>query len=400
MTVLRAAVVIGHGGISWEITRQLVDHLPVMVTPRWVNTRTQPIALRDVVRYLVGVLEPAEARGSTYEIGGPDVLRYIDMLVRAAKVSGKTLPNLSVPMLTPRLSSRWLSLVTDVDIATARNLVDSMTNEVIVRDHSIEKLVPGANHRLRRRRSARPQGARGRARMRSWPARLERVVAPALIDKVPRDHAQPDSAFRRRRIVAAITLVVGAALLAVCLAIAPGDTLFYPLTLAVAATWTLGGFLSGPLHLGYFPWRGTLRRPVVTPILIGLVAAAVFVLGALVVREIGPLRDYVDNVLAHAREGSIVLVTIVTLANGAAEEVFFRGALFAAIGRRHPVLISTVIYALVTVATGNPMLVFAAVTLGAVLALQRRASGGILAPMLTHVTWSTVMLFALPPLFR
>lgn len=143
VTVLRAAVVIGHGGISWEITRQLVDHLPAMLTPAWVNTRTQPIALPDVVRYLEGVLENPAARGKTFEIGGPDVLRYIEMLARAAKVQGKYLPNISVPLLTPSLSSWWLALVTDVDIPTARNLVDSMTNEVIVHDHSITDVVPG-----------------------------------------------------------------------------------------------------------------------------------------------------------------------------------------------------------------------------------------------------------------
>jgi uncharacterized protein YbjT (DUF2867 family) len=143
VTVLRAAVVIGHGGISWEITRQLVDHLPVMLTPHWVNTRTQPIALPDVLRYLVGVLEPEPARGKVFEIGGPEVLRYIDMLQRTAAIKGRRLPNVSVPLLTPRLSSLWLSLVTDVDTRTARNLVDSMTNEVVVKDHSIEKVVPG-----------------------------------------------------------------------------------------------------------------------------------------------------------------------------------------------------------------------------------------------------------------
>lgn len=143
VTVLRAAVVIGHGGISWEITRQLVDHLPIMLTPAWVNTRTQPIALPDVLRYLVGVLEPAEALGRTFEIGGPEVLRYIDMLQRAAAIKSRRLPNVSVPLLTPGLSSRWLSLVTDVDTETARNLVDSMTNEVVVRDRSIEDVVPG-----------------------------------------------------------------------------------------------------------------------------------------------------------------------------------------------------------------------------------------------------------------
>jgi uncharacterized protein YbjT (DUF2867 family) len=143
VTALRAAIVVGHGSISWEIVRQLVDHLPVMITPTWVNTRTQPIALPDVIRYLVGVLEPLEARGRVFEIGGPEVLRYIDMLHRAAQVQGKRLTNISVPLLSPGLSSGWLALVTDVDLPTARNLVDSMINEVIVHDHSIEEIVPG-----------------------------------------------------------------------------------------------------------------------------------------------------------------------------------------------------------------------------------------------------------------
>lgn len=144
VTVLRAAVVIGHGGISWEMTRQLAHRLPAMVTPRWVRTRTQPIALRDAVRYLVGVLEPAEARGATFEIGGPEVLSYLEMLQRVARIRGGRLPNLTVPLLTPRLSSAWLRFVTDVDAATARNLVDSMTTEVVVRDDAITRVVPGA----------------------------------------------------------------------------------------------------------------------------------------------------------------------------------------------------------------------------------------------------------------
>lgn len=229
-------------------------------------------------------------------------------------------------------------------------------------------------------------------------ARLERAVGPALLDKVPRDHDQPDRAFRRRRIVAAITLVLGATVLGFLLAVKPGSALFYPISLAVAAIWAVGGFASGPLHLGYEQSRGVLRRPLLTPLVIGLIASAVFIVGALVVRQIAPLRDYVVTVLEHARKGDLTLIAIVTAANGVAEEIFFRGALFAAIGRRRPVLISTAVYALATVATANPMLVFAALTLGTVLGLQRRASGGILAPMITHITWSMLMLFTLPPL--
>lgn len=143
VTTLRAAVVVGHGGISWEITRQLVDHLPLMITPKWVDTRTQPVALRDVVRYLVGVLGEPRALGRTFEVGGPDVLRYIDMLRRAAAIKGKNLPRVRVPLLTPQLSSHWLALVTDVDPRTARTLVDSMTTEVVVTDRSIHDVVPG-----------------------------------------------------------------------------------------------------------------------------------------------------------------------------------------------------------------------------------------------------------------
>ncbi len=141
VTVLRAGIVVGHGGISWEITRQLVEHLPAMITPRWVRTRTQPIAVDDVVRYLVGVLGLPAARGRVFEIGGPDVLEYREMLKRVAEIEGRRLPIVPVPLLSPGLSSRWLAFVTDVDTRAGRNLVDSMVNEVVVRDPSIRDVV-------------------------------------------------------------------------------------------------------------------------------------------------------------------------------------------------------------------------------------------------------------------
>ncbi|MGI5126219.1 NAD(P)H-binding protein [Pseudonocardia sp. CA-107938] len=142
VTTLRAGIVVGHGGLSWEMTRQLVERLPVMVTPRWVDTRTQPIAVADAVRYLVGVLEPAAAAGRSFDIGGPDVLRYVDMLRRVAAIQGRRLRVVRVPLLSPRLSSAWLALVTDVDTVAGRALVDSMTNEVVVRDAAVRDLVP------------------------------------------------------------------------------------------------------------------------------------------------------------------------------------------------------------------------------------------------------------------
>jgi uncharacterized protein YbjT (DUF2867 family) len=142
VTTLRAGIIVGHGGVSWEITRQLVEHLPAMITPRWVRTRTQPIAVADVVRYLVGVLDVAEAAGRTFEIGGPEVLEYATMLRRVAAIEERRLVIAPVPLLSPQLSSLWLSLVTDVDTRTGRTLVDSMANEVVVEDDSIRDLVP------------------------------------------------------------------------------------------------------------------------------------------------------------------------------------------------------------------------------------------------------------------
>jgi uncharacterized protein YbjT (DUF2867 family) len=144
VTALRAAIVVGAGSISWELTRQLVKNLPAMVVPRWVSTRTQPIAVDDVIRYLAGVVGVPEAFGRTFEIGGPEQLTYLEMLQVAAEVSdGHRVPIVKVPVLTPRLSSYWLALVTDVDTTTGRNLIDSMATEVVVTDESIKELVPG-----------------------------------------------------------------------------------------------------------------------------------------------------------------------------------------------------------------------------------------------------------------
>ncbi|MQA32841.1 NAD(P)H-binding protein [Modestobacter roseus] len=173
VTTLRAGIVIGHGGVSWEMTRQLVAHLPAMITPRWVHTRTQPIAIADVVRYLVGVLEAPDAEGRAFDVGGCEVLEYLEMLTRVAEIQGRRLLIVPVPLLSPKLSSYWLSLVTDVDVQTGRSLIDSMTNEVVVKDDSIRRVVPfepmsyddavltALGERARARRDARATKAAG-----------------------------------------------------------------------------------------------------------------------------------------------------------------------------------------------------------------------------------------------
>ena len=140
-TVLRAGIVLGDGGISWEILRQLVARLPVMVTPKWVQTLTQPVAIDDAVAFLAGVLGRDEALGQVYDVGGPDPMTYGQMLTAVGRMPGGILKLIvPVPLLSPRLSSHWLRLITDVDLRTARALIDSMSNEVVVHDRRIEQL--------------------------------------------------------------------------------------------------------------------------------------------------------------------------------------------------------------------------------------------------------------------
>ena len=139
VTELRAGIVIGSGSVSFEMLRYLTEVLPVMITPRWVETLTQPIAVRDVLAYLVAVLDD-DPGDHTYEVGGPDVVSYREMMQIYARSAG--LPRrliAPVPLLTPRLSSLWIGLVTPLPIGVARPLVDSLKNEVTVQDRSAEK---------------------------------------------------------------------------------------------------------------------------------------------------------------------------------------------------------------------------------------------------------------------
>ncbi len=243
--------------------------------------------------------------------------------------------------------------------------------------------------RLRRRTTDRP-----------WAAAAADVVRASLVEKVPRDHREPDSAFTRRRQVVAGTSLAGAGLLGVSLSTRPGSWQFYASSVGVAASWAAGSAASGPLHLGRA--RGLdddLHRPVVLPVLTGAAAFGAFYAAALVARRVPVLDEALTRVLAYAHQGDGRLVLATTLANGAAEELFFRGALYAAIGERHPVAVSTATYAVATLPTRNPALVLAATAMGTLFGLQRRASGGVQASLLTHVTWSALMLRYLPPLF-
>jgi membrane protease YdiL (CAAX protease family) len=230
------------------------------------------------------------------------------------------------------------------------------------------------------------------------PTGLEEIRRGVVNVAVP--HNEPPSTVRRRRVVVSIVLVLGAAALSLALRRHPGEPAFFWWSLALAGVWALGAFASGPLHLGGARWRGRNQRPVVSGTVIGLLLGGVFIVGGLVVREIPVVADFITRLLRYSDQGSWRLTMAVALLAAVAEEMFYRGALYTALGRHHPLLISTVIYAIATLGSSrNPMLAFAAIILGTVCALERRATGGVLAPILTHFVWTLVVLLGLPPLF-
>jgi uncharacterized protein YbjT (DUF2867 family) len=142
VTELRAGVIVGSGSLSFEMIRYLTERVPLMVCPRWVYTRTQPIAIRDVLSYLVAAIETPGARGRVLEVGGADVLSYGEMMLGYAKARGLRRFLIPVPVLTPRLSSYWIHIVTPIPSAIARPLVLGLRNEVIVHDATAREIFP------------------------------------------------------------------------------------------------------------------------------------------------------------------------------------------------------------------------------------------------------------------
>jgi uncharacterized protein YbjT (DUF2867 family) len=142
VTIFRAAVILGYGGGSFEMLRYLVERLPVMVTPKWVLTKSQPIAVDDVVEYLARAITGKATESRTFDIGGPEILTYIDMMRRYAQSINKSIRIVIIPFLTPRLSSYWIDLVTPLPASLARPLIDSLKHEATVTDDSIKNIIP------------------------------------------------------------------------------------------------------------------------------------------------------------------------------------------------------------------------------------------------------------------
>jgi len=142
-TILRAAIIIGAGGASFEMLRYLVERLPVMGCPKWIETRIQPIAIADVLKYLVGCLNVPETAGRTFDIGGTEILTYREMMQEYAAARGLAKRYIfQVPFLTPILSAYWVDLVTPIPSGVAHPLIEGLKNEVICREHAIEELIP------------------------------------------------------------------------------------------------------------------------------------------------------------------------------------------------------------------------------------------------------------------
>ncbi|SDS07136.1 SDR family oxidoreductase [Christiangramia echinicola] len=141
LTVLRAAIIVGSGSSSFEIIRDLCEKLPVMVTPKWVKTRSQPIAIRNIIQYLTGVIDRKECYNESFDVGGPDVLTYQEMMEQYAEVRDLKIWIVGVPFMSPKLSSYWLYFVTSTSYRLAQNLVDSMSVEVITKDTRLKEIL-------------------------------------------------------------------------------------------------------------------------------------------------------------------------------------------------------------------------------------------------------------------
>ena len=243
------------------------------------------------------------------------------------------------------------------------------------------------------------EGRRSRRRERSTSVR-HGAPPPSLPGHVPSASAEPETASARRRLIVTATGIAGVGLLGISLSTRAGSPQFYILTMGLAGTWAAGALSSGPLPLNITKDRdGTWRHPVVMPVLTGAGAFGLFYSAAQLARHIPPLNRAIGSVLHYADDGSTSLVLATASANAVAEELFFRGALWSLVAESHPVVKTTLAYTATTAATRNPALVLAGTATSVLFGLQRRISGGILAPALSHLTWSLLMLRYLPPLF-
>ncbi len=227
---------------------------------------------------------------------------------------------------------------------------------------------------------------------------LRSFVSAAFFEPVQREHIESTEALVQRRWISSVTLAVGSFMLAFTLRLAPGDPAFYAATLALAAVWIVGGLISGKIYLGNAHTRAGTEsgRGVLQGVIIGCALLTVFLAGAALVAPVAVLRDPLLGLLLHARYGIAPLVAVLTALIAIGEELFFRGALWAAVGGRQALLVTTLVYALTTIPSGVPLMVLAAALVGLVAGIHRRVTGGVLGPIIIHLIWSLGLFFLLP----
>ncbi|MFT4108867.1 CPBP family intramembrane glutamic endopeptidase [Propionicimonas sp.] len=213
----------------------------------------------------------------------------------------------------------------------------------------------------------------------------------------PTSREEPAELLVQRRWISSVTLAVGSFMLALTLRVPAGDPAFYGTTLALGAVWIIGGLLSGTLHLGTLPGASGARGVVLQGVVIGALLLGVFLAGAALVAPLPALREPLVALLDHARYGSVPIVAALTALIAIGEEIFFRGALYAAVGDGQALLVTTLVYALATIPSGMPVMVIAAAVIGVVAGVQRRVTGGVLGGIVTHLIWSLGLLLLLPP---
>jgi uncharacterized protein YbjT (DUF2867 family) len=217
VTVFHAAVILGQGGGSFQMLQYLVERLPVMVCPKWVLTKSQPISVDDVVTYLVKSIEIKETSNKDFDIGGPEILSYLDMMKRYASILKKSLKIVIIPFLTPRLSSYWIDLITPVKASLARPLIDSLKHEAIVHDNNIQNLVP--------------------IKLKNFEESIQTAMREVRRDKVIKKQRTSDSLNRKILLISLISLgIIGATYYF----LENKSDIFSPILIILAAIWYFG----------------------------------------------------------------------------------------------------------------------------------------------------------------
>lgn len=354
VTELRAGVVLGAGGASFEMLRQLSEHLPVMVTPTWVTSLTQPIAVNDLVRICVDVATDPRAEGRVIDVGGPDVLTFQQMLERFAEHRGLAQWIFPVPVLSPALSARWVGLVTDVDPELARHLVDSLTNETTCGPDDV--------HAVLGPRELVP---------------LEDAIDEAIDDA--RQRGLRTRLGRDARFLGALSVGVAANWLGIVSDRRDSTALVRAIVLlgALGATAVVKAHNEG-LSLGDVD-----ARSVGAGLAVGGVTAAASAGVVAVARNWGPFRHAARSVMARDTDPPTPALGLV--AAGVCEELYWRGLLPAYGGRGKDVL-SWAAWAAPVFAAREPLLILSAVTVGPIWTLLARRRGAVAAAV-AHAVW-------------